>query len=157
MTDRAKELFFEYSGKHCQMANDGVYDEYKSYNISKAQEDQWLEEIRREQVLNNASDSAATRILFAKRCSIAKRLKDSDMLSELLNMLFSEEVLADDPLSKLYMYETLGDTLRYFKRYCSVSDYLMILKDLVQQISDTANNFDIKKRAEGIIQYLNTL
>ena len=42
---RAKEIYVGYNGSSFFMQRERVYDEYKSYNISKEQELAWKEEL----------------------------------------------------------------------------------------------------------------
>ena len=50
--ERAKELFLLYEGNGYLMAVDGVWDEYKSYNISEELENTWnLEFIKTKELL----------------------------------------------------------------------------------------------------------
>ncbi len=42
--DRARTLYFDYAGSRFYMSHDGVLDEYRSYGISKAQEEKWRQE-----------------------------------------------------------------------------------------------------------------
>ncbi len=42
--DRARTLYFDYAGSRFFMSHDGVLDEYRSYGISKAQEEKWRQE-----------------------------------------------------------------------------------------------------------------
>ncbi len=43
--ERAKEIFFNYSGSKFQMMRDGLVREYESYEISSELEKKWLEEL----------------------------------------------------------------------------------------------------------------
>lgn len=43
--NRAKELFFQYDGKHYYMSLDGVLDEYKKSRVSKRTERAWRQEL----------------------------------------------------------------------------------------------------------------
>ncbi|MDR2010289.1 MAG: hypothetical protein LBQ22_07390 [Bacteroidales bacterium] len=42
---KAKELYQRYQGSKFQMMRDGFYQEYLTYNVSKEEEDKWLEEL----------------------------------------------------------------------------------------------------------------
>jgi hypothetical protein len=38
---KAKKIFFDFACNHYYMQHDGVYDEYKKYNVSEKQEKEW--------------------------------------------------------------------------------------------------------------------
>ena len=42
---KAKQIFFHYNGQHYHMAHDGVWEEYKNFNIDKSTEDEWIKEL----------------------------------------------------------------------------------------------------------------
>jgi hypothetical protein len=50
-TDRAKELFWQYSGSHYFMAREDEYEKYKSFGISTIQETEWARELVKEHIV----------------------------------------------------------------------------------------------------------
>ena len=55
--EKAKELFLLYEGNGYLMAVDGVWDEYKSYNISEELENTWnLEFIKTKELLKKEGE-----------------------------------------------------------------------------------------------------
>lgn len=48
--NKAKELFISYGTNKFQMSREGVYDEYRSYGITKEQENEWLTELLEEEI-----------------------------------------------------------------------------------------------------------
>ena len=79
--NRAKEIFFENNGQHYHIAHDGFYDEYKSYNISKCVEKQWIEELV-ELRLNEYKQTSDMRCLIP----IVDYYNQYDLLDELLSV-----------------------------------------------------------------------
>ena len=43
--NKAKEIFFQYDGRHFFMWHEGIWDEYKKYNIDEITEENWRKEL----------------------------------------------------------------------------------------------------------------
>lgn len=109
MVDKAKTIFFTYHGNHSAMANDGVYDEYKSYGISKEQETIWLNSLSDK--VSKLSNSQNFRVDFVLACSYVRKLKQRDRLDELFAYLLSEKTDICEDSGKLQMADAFVDAV----------------------------------------------
>lgn len=109
MADRAKEIFLIYNGNHSAMANDGIYEEYKSYGVSEEQEDIWRISFSDE--VKKLAYSDNFRVDFVKACSYVRKSKKSDKLDELFYYLFSEKAEQCENSGKLQMADAFIDAV----------------------------------------------
>lgn len=115
MINRAQKLFYSYDGNHGAMANDGVYDEYKSFDIPKSMEQEWLSEIQKCE-FEKLADTSDLKRSFAKLCSIIQKTKDNNALDLLSELFFDERFSEHSVESRVYMCATFVDTLLVFQQ-----------------------------------------
>lgn len=155
-TSGAKNIFIRYRGSHSAMANDGVYEKYKSYGISPATEAEWLTELR-----STGSESGKPedfKRLYREKVSFVRKAKDVSALPELLKQLSSENAMGAEPLHRLYAAETYLDALNFFKinRY-DIEKFIPGLKGVFVSIGKSISDVDMKARYERDISSLNHL
>ncbi len=83
----AKEMFRLYRGCHYYMVHDGVYSDYKKFNVPREVEHEWLQEMKKEAFdnLNQASNNKSRADAFAKYGDLIKLLKDSKGLKYMVD------------------------------------------------------------------------
>jgi hypothetical protein len=99
--EKAKEIFFSHNGQFYHIAHDGMYDEYKRYNIDEIVEKQWAEELISLR-LNEYKETSDFRYLMP----LAEYYNRYDMLNEILTVK-----LKGDYLNKLVVIELLTGLL----------------------------------------------
>jgi hypothetical protein len=135
----AKEIFINYGGSTYDMAREGKYDYYKSFNISKEQELLWINEYQQEQLAiienENVIGSAFMNFTFALRnfndinyfgllLEIVKKKKDkADTFSQ---MLMAEGIL--DIVESFCKKKRFGNKKSRFNKGCQKSCYKYIKK-----------------------------
>lgn len=154
----AKKMFFEYCGNHCQMANDGCYEQYKSFHVSRETEAVWLQELisMQERDLNNSNNF---KLDFVKMCLLVRKTKDLKKLQQLF-LLLDSGPMANEPLSsQLYMIESFGDTLRAIGQIQLNIQYKDLLCNLLRHLKSLAENSDVhlKERIDGVIEDIGKL
>lgn len=148
--DRAEYLFFTYNGNHYYMANDGVYEEYKSYNIPKEQESIWLTEIN-SSAIRNLSDSSDIKIDFTKACSSVRKTKNVSDIDCLFDFLFSEQVSNQPENVRRYVYETFLEMLIYLDDTVSAEKYKNTLNSLFNELKNSSADAENIRRIEYIL------
>lgn len=150
MNSTAKSIFFTYDGSHCQMANDGVYDKYKSYNIPKKQELLWLDEIKNNRI-NTLADSDNIKLDFAKTCSGIRKSNDTDNIDFMFDFLVSAKVSCQSENIRVYIYETFIETLIYLKNHIQQNKYKEKLVILLADIKNNTCDSEIARRVDFIL------
>ncbi len=156
MDNRAKELFFVYSGNHSAMANDGVYEEYKSYGVSKEQEEIWKKGFNAD-VVEKLAVSENFRIDFVKACNFVRKSKDSDKLDCLFDYLFSAKADSCGISEKLQMAEAFADTAIRLDSGLSKRKYLSQLYNFCVSLKNSSATSDEMKRADFIAEKINNV
>lgn len=126
---RARKLYFDYCGNSFFMHREGVYDEYKAYNISKEQELLWKEELV-ETLYNQLSVDGG--YAFHKLSMIAEDYHDYSIVEKLIAYL-STNMTKGDSLIKLIYAETL---LRIACSTELTKIKLDVISDLLKSVSD---------------------
>lgn len=124
----AKEIFFNYQGSAFFMANDGVYETYKSYAVPPAISDQWYLELllkNKEQLLSAANNSeiAWRFYLYLNLIRCNKQYFTNDDIQFAFDYFCKSEKL--DNFSYLLMIEQIIDFIKSInqtdnsiKNYC---------------------------------------
>ena len=112
----AKDIFISYNGSHFQMKRDGVYDEYKNYNICHEQEIRWIKE-HIDHLLTKLEDKSIVDNDFMNLTSILKQYKINEKFNDLLNWakikttkvdIFTNLRIAEEILDIVKSYEDSG-------------------------------------------------
>lgn len=134
----AKEMFRQYHGSHYFMLHDGVYSDYKQFNVSCEVEHEWLQEMKKEAFdeLNQASNNKSRADSFAKYGDLIKLLKDAEGFQYMLDYnrnnihLFDSNTLLRNIL-------TVIDTVRSFEdsrlAFDVKNEVLTILKNALKE------------------------
>lgn len=96
---RAKEIYVGYNGSSFFMQREGVYDEYKSYNISKEQEIAWKEELI--EILYNQL-SFEDGYAFYKLAVIAENYHDQSIVEKLITYISNNKTKGDSLIKLIY-------------------------------------------------------
>lgn len=84
--DIAKQIFLKFDGSHFHMEREGEYSYYKSFDISKEQEDLWIKQYQ-EDILSQIEKEDIVSPLFTKLVRIIAQHKDYDCLNSLLDLV----------------------------------------------------------------------
>ena len=156
----AKEMFLKYGGSHYFMDNNGEYELYKSFGISREQEQIWIREhqsnlIRR---LRRESDAEISKVLIS---ALVSAMEQDDELSA-LPVLFDEirhKLPILDSLSKVIVAEVILNLFRRLVRdgqddaaLNGKSLVATILRDVIANPITVASGY--KEREEGQVEYL---
>ncbi|TVX96286.1 hypothetical protein [Cohnella terricola] len=151
---RAKELFTSYDGSTFQMYRDGLFEEYKQYNIPKQLEISWINEM----IDQSIQELSITnwKALF-RLDSIATNHQDERILKSVLSFA-SRNVMSSDSIVKL-MYaeriiEIIQKTNKQINKELRLEAYktsFIILEDILKKplIIDPGHeleNFNIKDK-----------
>ena len=111
--DRAKKIHFDYLGDKFQMMRDGLYDEYKTYNISDAQEKKWIESIFDDKLnsININDVNSFSSILLILRFN-SEMLKQN--LQKIINFLAHNENLITSKLDFLFFSQKIIEIIDYY-------------------------------------------
>lgn len=127
--DRAKELFIKYHGSYFHMVREGDFDEYKTYNISKKQEQLWKDELVKQLVDNLSMDD---NLPFSDLSSIACDFGDYTILEEIIKYTL-KHINDGDSFIRLLYAEAITRVIISFinhKRKCP-KPLLISAKDVV--------------------------
>lgn len=133
MINRAKDLFYTYEGNHSAMANDGVYDEYKAYDVSAETESVWLSDIQKSEI-EKISYSPNFKLSFVKACSFACRTQNAECVELLSEALRENWYVELDSSSKVYVCESFVDLLAFFRQNKCMPKYKMLVSELLESI-----------------------
>ncbi|WP_378127556.1 hypothetical protein [Cohnella boryungensis] len=109
---RAKELFTSYDGSTFQMYRDGLFEEYKQYNIPKQLEIKWINEIIDQSIQELSIRDCKT--LF-RLDSIATNYQDKRILKEVLSFA-SRNVMSSDSIVRLLYAERIIEIIQKTKK-----------------------------------------
>lgn len=115
----AKEMFRLYRGSHYFMVHDGVYSDYKKFNVTREVEHEWLQEMKKEAFdkLEQASNNRSRADAFAEYGDLIKLLKDAEGFRYMLdhnrkNMhLFDSNTLLRNALMIIDTARALQDSI----------------------------------------------
>lgn len=109
----AKEIFFKYYGSHFFMSRDNNYEYYKSFNITREQEEEWIKEI-----LNNNIEIIRSGILLPmdmknKFCNILSLIRTYKYYESFCEMSVAYSNVSEklDSFSKIVIAENVLDTM----------------------------------------------
>jgi hypothetical protein len=149
-TIKAKEIFFSYNGQHYFMDHDGVYDEYKKYNISEIVEKEWIEELVKLR-LNEYKESSDYKYLTP----LVDYYNRYDLIIEIVNVklkgAFINKIIVLEDLTKI-LCNNKGKIKNYEKNRKIIIRYYNILKE--ENISKENLGYNIDKRFEKIKEKL---
>lgn len=133
---RAKELFTSYFGSYFQMHRDGKYEEYKTYQVTKETEAEWLEESIAKYT---AELSIRNWDAIALLLSIAKNFPDSRILDNVIAFA-SRHLMSSDSIVKLMYAEHSVAIMKLVKDKCSTEQLhhaykvtALILEDIISK------------------------
>ncbi len=155
MVDRAKEIFLTYNGNHSAMANDGVYEEYKSFGISKEQETVWLNSLPDKVAKLNSSQNF--RVDFVLACSYVRKNKQKEKLDELFSFLMSEKTERCEASGKLQMADAFVDAVVNIDKSLLKSKYFSRLSVFLNALRNNSAIPEICSRADKLIQRMNNV
>lgn len=115
--ERAKELFTAYYGSYFQMHRAGHYEEYKTYDITKETEADWITEMiaQRTKELSIRDWNAVLELL-----SIAKNNGDSRILDNVIS--FTERhLMSSDSIVKLMYAENIIEIIKSVRDKSSIA------------------------------------
>ena len=151
-TSHAESIFYAYDGNHSAMANDGVYEEYKRYNVSKDQESYWLFDIQNQQyeALLSATEPVDMKIAYCKLLLTVRRTEDVEMLSKLVEFIPTSSLFNKLPdSSKIYVYEALKDAILKFDETDDVALEAIAVRAYLSVLADDTEDESIKTFAES--------
>ena len=134
-TQSPKEIFIHYGGSHFHMERDGIYQTYKSYNISRDQEIEWLSEYQ-DCLARKISESPTDSDSFSKLCQVVTLEGNIESLNKLINLTRNNAELLDS-FSKVRYAEELIRTVKEFSRHRKhelYSEIINISKWLLQYV-----------------------
>lgn len=151
---RAKELFTSHIGSTLQMYREGVYEEYKSYNVPVLNEEQWVQEL-----IDSYSKELSIRDWKAVHCLgvLVKSYKDTRILKNVVSFA-SRHIMSADSIVKLMFAEGIIEILKHTKNhltkellYEALQATKIILDDITSQplIIDPGHElelFDLKDK-----------
>lgn len=111
--DRAKEIFMKYGGSHFHIHRDMMWDEYKSYEVSKATEDEWFKECQ-ENCIAQIKEGDDVSFNMSKVCTIIREKKNTEYLSELVQAL-EVSINEIDTFRRLVVTEQLAELIRFLE------------------------------------------
>lgn len=100
---KAQNIFFDYSGSFFLMSREGIYEEYKSYNISKDQELVWKDELVEKWYKQLSVEDT---LALSKLASITADYHDYSIVEKLIGFIVNN-MDKGDSLIKLIYAETL--------------------------------------------------
>jgi hypothetical protein len=133
---RAKELFNAYFGSYFQMHRDGKYEEYKTYQVTKETETEWLEESIAKYT---AELSIRNWDAVAQLLSIAKNFPDSRILDHVIAFT-SRHLMSSDSIVKLMYAEHIVAIIKLVKDKCATEQLhnaykvtALLLEDIISK------------------------
>lgn len=157
----AESIFYAYDGNHSAMGNDGVYDEYKSYNVSEEQEALWFKEIieKKRNEMFYSEDGVDAKLAV---CRMLRSLRQGKMYSSVFEYEYGEliritmEYLSNSKIetledaSKMTVYSEAYETLKYLSDTFDCTDYAFGLRYHLQKLQDESEDPDIRASAERL-------
>ena len=140
----AKQIFLKFDGSHFHMKREGEYRYYKSFDISKEQEDWWIKQYQ-EDLLFQIENEDIVSPLFTKFVRIIAQHKDYDCLNSLLDLVkrknngldsFTRVRIAEELLELYESFQKSGFNLFHIKVFSINS-----LKELLEQPITVANYY----------------
>ncbi|WP_313638978.1 hypothetical protein [Paenibacillus sp.] len=135
-TQRAKELYTRFLGHFLNMHKEGLLKEYKSFEIPREQELEWLNEMALEYVKQlSIRDWDAISVIEA----LSRNFQDS-WIVEKISSFASRNIMSADSLVRLIYAEKLVEIIRCHKQViskellfqaCKVT--VLILEDVISQ------------------------
>ena len=150
------DLFCAYDGNHSAMANDGVYDEYKSFSISKETEKKWLLDIQKFQIAK-ITDCSNIKLSFSKSCLAICRTKDIDSVELLSKVFLDDNFLRLSSSAKVYMCESFVDMLSVFQQSEWKNKYKSLVLNLLTTIEKQDSSDLILRKTEFVKNKLNEI
>jgi len=92
--DKAKKIFFNYSGSHFQMARENEYDIYKKYNISREQELIWIKEMLNN-ILQKIKMGDEITNLYSKYSQVTSLYNDLEGLKMMIEIAKDKKDISD--------------------------------------------------------------
>jgi len=138
--DKAKKIFEQYNYSYRDMVDDGIYEEYKTYNIPRDMENQWLMEAFEKNKTEFQKSCEAGNPDFEKLQFICKQANtiDKNIIKDTYNMVINN-------LSKMEVENQL-------MAFSIISAFLM-----VGGIVSNVGLVDFKYVLEGIIEKTNSI
>lgn len=110
--NKAKEVFLKYNGSYFHMERDGQLSTYKSYDISKNTERQWLREHQKE-LITQIQTGNSIDVYISRLCNVMRQSKDDEYLDSLINAL-SKSIKNADTFVQLRIAEELLEVINFF-------------------------------------------
>jgi hypothetical protein len=147
----AKKIFLKYGGSHFQMEREGEYQNYKSFGVSKEQENIWLDEYKKE-ILTIIEGEKIVSSSFFELVSAIIRSKDMLYFRILIDHIKKKQELTDS-FSQVLMAEHLLRIVESFEKN-NVTRKSDIIKDAKRVALDILNLI-IKKPITVDLYYKN--
>ena len=140
----ARRIFDEYNGSYFQMEREGVYKNYKRFDVPKELEKSWIDEIQNNirQKLNLEQNGNEIVSFFSKLNQIACHNNDMDSISYLVEFAENNQHKLDS-FSNVILAESILNSIGNFDhkyRQSVVNSALSLLKNLSKtqiRISDS--------------------
>ena len=110
--NKAKQVFLKYNGSYFHMERDGQLSTYKSYDISKNTERQWLREHQKE-LITQIQTGNSIDVYVSRLCNVMRQSKDDEYLDSLINAL-SKSIKNADTFVQLRIAEELLEVINFF-------------------------------------------
>lgn len=158
----AESMFYVYDGNHSAMAKDGVYDEYKSYNVSKEQEAIWFKEIlegKRNEVIGSDKNGDDIKIAYCNLLATLRQGKKyisyykyeyEQIVKIAVEYLSHANMQALTDSSKLYVYSAVWETLDYIDDVINCEDYAFGLRCHILELQQNTKDESVKASAEKL-------
>ncbi len=146
--EKAKKLFFDYSGSTFYMSRDGVEKEFQSFNVPDRLQDEWFIELREQKLLKLKERGNATVIRFLNHH------RQKGYLDQLISTkhlgTFLEKCMY---LECLFEYST--DTQKADS--AQLDNVIKFITDRISEIERTVRTDNSKQRIERIKDQLEKL
>lgn len=114
--NEAKKIFIKYNGSHFQMERELEYNKYKSYQVPKKMEKNWINEVEKKffnKLKIESNESTIVDILMNLE-QIIVQYKDENGLSLIVNYA-NKNIIKFDTFTKLIIAETILDIVSELK------------------------------------------
>ena len=138
MNDRAKQMFMKYQCSHFLMARENEYDKYKEYNISKAQEKEWMSEFC-EMRLSKISTHPTETDFALELCQVIDESEDYSLIRRLVELL-KEQYKQLDSFSKLLYAEQLIELNNSNRNFWNRKTFKIAITFSVEMLNDIINS-----------------
>jgi hypothetical protein len=115
--EKAKEIFIKYGGSNFHMEREGEYEFYKSFNITKKEEIQWIREYHKKVIIEIESENKVS-IFTSKLSELSNSIilfKDIESFKSMIDTVKEKSELIDS-FSQLRIAEEIYSIVNAFSK-----------------------------------------